>query len=44
MVLRPRARSNTTESTLQVVAQGKVATDKTAAATESDVKELSPAL
>ena len=41
MVPQPRARSNTTEFTLQVAAQGKVATDKTGAATESDVKEQS---
>jgi hypothetical protein len=44
MVLQPKARPNTTEFTLQVVEQGKLATDKTGAATESDVKGQSRVL
>ena len=38
MVLQPKARPNTTEFTPQVAEQDKLATDKTGAATESDVK------
>ena len=38
MVLQPKVRPNTTEFILLVAEQGKLATDKTGAATESDVK------